>query len=108
LKEGQLPKQPEVWMQITIPNEFQPIGRYSIGITAGIESNLSTADWVEGINRMNLTLVSSNHAKNVFLNSKYDKIDQNTQQKIGEVKVEKPIEVLFEGVTDTYQIIEWI
>ena len=108
LQQPQLPKQPEIWMQITIPNEFQPIGRYNIGITAGMESNLSPADWIEGINRMDLTLVSSNHAKNVFFNSRYDKIDQNTKQKVGEITVEKPIEVLFEGATDTYQLIEWI
>ena len=25
-------------MQITIPNEFQPVGKYSIGLTAGIEA----------------------------------------------------------------------
>jgi hypothetical protein len=24
---NQLPKQPEIWMQITVPNEFQPIGK---------------------------------------------------------------------------------
>ena len=29
--QPQLPKQPEIWMQITIPSEFQPIGKYNIG-----------------------------------------------------------------------------
>ena len=32
------PKQPEIWMQITVPNEFQPVGKFNIGCTAGIES----------------------------------------------------------------------
>jgi len=32
-----LPQQPDIWFQITIPNEFQPVGKYNIGVTAGIE-----------------------------------------------------------------------
>ena len=30
--------QPEIWIQITVPNEFQKIGKYNIGVTAGIET----------------------------------------------------------------------
>ena len=46
--QPQLPKQPEVWMQITIPSEFQPIGKYNIGVTAGIETTVAPGDWIEG------------------------------------------------------------
>ena len=42
-------------MQITIPNEFQPVGKYNIGCTAGIEQ-LQVCEWVEGINRMDMKL----------------------------------------------------
>ena len=35
--------------------------------------------------------------RQVFLNSKFDKVDQKTNKKIGEIKIEKPIEVLLEG-----------
>jgi glycosyltransferase involved in cell wall biosynthesis len=105
--QPQLPKQPEVWMQITIPNEFQPIGKYNIGVTAGIETTLSPGDWIEGINRMNLTLTSSEHSKDTFIKTVLSKVDQRTNQQIGEVKVEKPIEVLFEGAnTDVYKMLE--
>ena len=38
LTNPQLPTQPEIWAQITIPNEFQPVGKYNIGITAGMET----------------------------------------------------------------------
>ena len=62
----QPPNQPEIWMQITVPNEFQPIGKFNIGCTAGIESNICPGDWIEGLNRMNLNFVSSNHSKKVF------------------------------------------
>ena len=36
LLEPKLTQKPEIWAQITIPNEFQPVGNYNIGITAGI------------------------------------------------------------------------
>jgi len=104
-RQPQLHEQPDIWMQITIPNEFQPVGKFNIGATAGIETTHVRGEWVEGINRMNLTLVSSNHSKQSFLNSVYQK--QNNGQIIGEIKVEKPIEVLFEGVDlNIYKLIE--
>ena len=92
-----LTQQPDIWAQITIPNEFQAVGKYNIGFTAGIETTLVHGSWVEGINRMNTTFVSSEHSKQTFLNSTFNKTDAQGN-KLGEVKVEKPIEVLFEGV----------
>ena len=88
-----LTQKPDVWMQITVPNEFQPIGNYNIGITAGIETTICHYEWLLGINRMDLNLVSSEHSKKVFLNTKAQ--DTKTNQLI---EVTKPIEVLFEGV----------
>jgi hypothetical protein len=102
--QPQLPKQPEVWMQITIPSEFRSVGKYNIGVTAGIETTISPGDWIEGCNRMNLVLTSSEHSKKTFLNTVMQKIDQHTNQPIGEAKIEKPIEVLFEGAdTEIYK-----
>ena len=107
LNSPQLPKQPEIWMQITVPNEFQRIGKFNIGVTAGIETTLSPGDWIEGINRMDLTLTSSEHSKSTFVNTVLSKVDQRTNQQVGEVKVEKPLEVLFEGVdTNVYKTID--
>jgi glycosyltransferase involved in cell wall biosynthesis len=97
LPNNQLPKQPEIWMQITVPNEFQPIGKYNIGATAGIETDLVPADFIEGVNRMDLTLVSSEHAKKGFMESSFEKRHKQTNDLEGIIKVEKPIEVLFEG-----------
>ena len=93
---NQLPQKPRIWAQITIPNEFTPMGEYNIGFTAGIETTLCDPSWVEGINRMDLNIVSSNHAKEFFENSKFSKQD-NHGNTLGEVSVNKPIEVLFEG-----------
>jgi len=97
LATPQLPKQPEIWMQITVPNEFMPIGKYNIGVTAGVESNICAADLIEGANRMNLTLISSEHSKQVFKNSKFEKRNKQTNQVEGIIELNKPIEVLFEG-----------
>jgi len=97
-RQPQLPQQPDVWIQITVPNEFQPLGKYNIGITAGIETTVCDPSWIEGVNRMNLTLVSSEHAKKVFGSNQFEKRNKQTNQLESTVKLEKPIEVLFEGV----------
>ena len=93
----QLPRQPDVWMQITVPNEFQPLGKFNIGITAGIETTICAPEWINGINRMDITLVSSEHAKKVFESSEFEQRDKQTNQVIKKIKLEKPVEVLFEG-----------
>ena len=95
----QIKQQPDVWFQITVPNEFQKIGKHlSIGVTAGIETTICDATWVEGCNRMDRVMVSSEHAKSVFENSKFEQKDQNTNQVVGLVELKTPIDVLFEGV----------
>ena len=107
LTNPQLPKQPEVWMQITVPNEFQPLGKYNIGVTAGIETTACSHEFLEGVNRMDLTLVSSNHTKKVFTDTKFEKINSQTQQKEGVIELIKPVEVLFEGAnTDIYKVLD--
>jgi len=100
MPQPQLDRQPDVYVDIRIPNEFETHGKVNIGITAGIETNAVSEKWLEGCNKMDLTIVPSNHSKDGFVNTHYDKV-QNTpdgkQQKIGELKLEKPIEVIFEG-----------
>ena len=109
LAQPQLPKQPDIWIQITVPNEFQAVGKFNIGVTAGIETTLCDASWIEGVNRMNLTLVSSQHAKTVFEQSAFEQRDKNTNQLVKTIKLEKPVEVLFEGVdTNVYQKLDTI
>jgi glycosyltransferase involved in cell wall biosynthesis len=92
-----LTQQPDIYMQVTVPNEFQRLGKFNIGVTAGIETNVCDPSWVEGCNRMDLILVSSEHAKKVFENSVYTKLNEQ-RQPIAEIKLQKPVEVLFEGI----------
>jgi len=96
-----LDKQPDIYINCSVPNEFQPVGKYNIGITAGIETTVCDPEWLNGCNKMNLIIVPSEHSKSVLLNTSYDKMDDKTKQKIGELKLETPIEVLFEGLDTT-------
>jgi glycosyltransferase involved in cell wall biosynthesis len=99
-----LTAKPDIWMQITVPNEFQAVGTYNIGITAGIETTICDPSWIIGCNRMNLILTSSTHSKDVFERTKFDQKDNNgvTTSKL---KLTSKVEVLFEGVDlDTYLV----
>ena len=64
-----LKEQPDIWVQITIPNEFQPVGKYNIGVTAVTEGDICKKEWVESVNKMNLIIVPSQFTKQVLLNS---------------------------------------
>ena len=105
LQSPQLPAQPEIWMQITVPNEFQPVGKYNIGCTAGIETTIAPAEWVEGCGRMNLILGSSEHTIKALKESKFEKRDQQTNQPVGTIEwKEENGEVIFEGADiETYK-----
>ena len=92
-----LAQQPDIWAQITVPNEFQAVGRYNIGFTAGMETTLVDGSWVEGMNRMDINFVSSEHSKKAFLNSVYEKQDKQGNVLEQSIQVTKPMEVLFEG-----------
>jgi len=91
--------QPDIWMQITVPNEFHPVGKsFNVGISAGIETTIFPGEFLEGMNKMDLNLVSSEHSKKVALTTQFEKRDQQTNQIAGTIKCNKPVEVLFEGL----------
>jgi len=92
-----LTQRPDIWMQITIPSEFQKIGVFNIGVTAGIESTVPPPDFIKGMNNMDLNLVSSQFTKDIFKQVHFTENDKQGNS-VGEVKLEKPIEVLFEGL----------
>jgi len=87
---------PDIYIQVTIPTEFNPIGKYNIGITAGIETTVAPKSWIDGCNRMDLVITTSKFSKDVLISTLYDEYDNNVL--IKHHKVEKPIEILFEGV----------
>ena len=104
LQQPQLPQQPELHFHIVIPNEFSNIAKYNIGITAGIETTVAPPYWLDGVNRMDLNIVPSKFVKNVFETIEFDVQNKQTGQPAGKLKLQKPMEVLFEGAdTNIYK-----
>jgi len=98
LQTPSLKKQPEIHMHVVIPNEFQPSGKFNIGITAGLEKTACPPEWIQGMNKMDMNIVPSTFVKNTMNGIAFDIQDNNSKQVQGQLKIEKPIEVLFEGV----------
>jgi len=90
-------QKPDIYIQVTVPNEFQPLGNYNIGITAAIETTHSPLDWIHGCNRMDLIIVPSEHSKKSLVDTVYNEADKTTGQLIVQHRIQKPVEILFEG-----------
>ncbi len=104
LDDPNMDRQPEIHFHIVVPNEFQPIAKYNIGITAGLETTACPPEWLEGLNRMNLNIVPAKFIKEGLEKTVFDKHDNQTKEKVGTIKCETPIEVLFEGAdTEIYK-----
>lgn len=104
LQTPQLPQQPDIHMHIVVPNEFSPIGKYNIGVTAGLECTACPPEWIQGMNKMNLNIVPSTFVKNTMTSISFDIQDEKTKQLKGQLRLDKPIEVLFEGAdSETYK-----
>ena len=93
LPPGPLTKQPDIWIQHSVSNEFQPIGKVNIGISALVETTILPGEMIEGLNRMTFNIVSTEFVKQVALTTTME----NRETRVKTV-VNKPIEVLFEGV----------
>jgi len=90
-----LQKQPDLFVQLSIPSEFQRVGKYNIGMTAGIETTVASGEFLEGVNRTDLTIALSKHSKDILKNTKM--LKQTPDGKREEISVKKPIEVCFWG-----------
>lgn len=93
----QITVQPDIFVQITVPNEFQRIGKHvNVGITAGIETDRVSPAFIEGSNRMDVVIVPSKHSKDVLLNTEYTGKNQHGQEH--QLKCTVPVETVFEGL----------
>ena len=95
--QNELKTQPDIHIHIVVPNEFNPIGKLNIGITAGIETTGCVPEWIQGLNKMDMVIVPSKFSKDIFMKTVFESQNDKTGQKGPDLKVEKPIEVLFEG-----------
>jgi hypothetical protein len=98
----QLLRQPEIFIQMTIPNEFSAPAKFNIGMTAGIETTVPRAEWIEGLNRMNVNFITSQHSKDVFANAVYNKkLPSGVSE---DLVVKTPMDVVFWGAnTNIYK-----
>jgi len=104
LDSPSMERQPDIHFHIVVPNEFATTGKYNIGITAGLETTIIPPEWIDGLNRMNLNIVPANFVKESVSKSVFDKHNEQTKEKIGELRCTTPIEVLFEGAdTNIYK-----
>jgi glycosyltransferase involved in cell wall biosynthesis len=77
-------------LQVTIPNEFENIAAHNVGYTAGIETTRVAHEWIQKANMMDSLIVVSNHAKNVFENTTYEAVEQETNRRV-ELKLNKEV-----------------
>lgn len=94
----QVDKNPDIFIQMSVANEFEPKGNFNIGITAGVETTIAPKDFIDGGNKMDLILVPSQFTKDLMTTTVYQEKNQQTGQIVNEYKLTKPVEVLFEGV----------
>lgn len=100
---NQIERSPDIYVQVTVPNEFRRLGTFNIGITAGIETTVAPKDWIDGCNRMDLIITTSKFSRDVLLSTVYNETDKITGKIIKQHRIEKPVVVLFEGVdTEVY------
>ena len=101
--DGQLKYKPDVWIQISVADEFAAVGTVNIGYSCLVETTIVPGEMLEGLNRMTFNLLSCAHAKTIAESTTWDKLDQN-KNKVGELSLTKPSEVLFIGLdTNKYK-----
>lgn len=87
----------DVSIQCTIPNEFEKLAQVNIGVTAGIEVDRVSPEWLQKVNStVDLLVVPSQHSMEVFSNTRYGTSNGDVLQ------LTKPIVVVPEGFDSTY------
>ena len=96
-----IPSTPDIYVQVTVPNEFQRVGKFNIGVTAGIETTVAPKSWIDGCNRMDSIITTSQFSADVLLSTVYNENEKNTGKLVTQYRITKPVSVLFEGVDET-------
>lgn len=71
----------DIQVHVGIPSEFQKRAPYSVHVTAGIETDRVSANWLmktsKGIDKI---IVPSNHSRAGLVNTRYEVINKNTRE----------------------------
>jgi hypothetical protein len=96
----------DISLQVTIPNEWDNnLAAYNVGYTAGIETDRTSAMWIQKCMEMDKIIVVSNHARDVFYNTSYDMQDSQGNI-VQQLKLEKDNPNHPEIVTVNYPVKE--
>ena len=90
----------DISLQVTIPNEWEKMAQYNIGITAGIESSLVAPEWIQKSQVVDKIITISKHSKEVYEKSTYQATNQQTGEMIPDYKCQTPIEIVQYPVKD--------
>jgi glycosyltransferase involved in cell wall biosynthesis len=93
----QIDRVPDIYIQVTVPNEAKRMGVWNCLITAGIETTVAPKDWIDGCNTMDMIITTSTFSRDVLLSTVYNENEKNTGKLVKQHRIEKPVKVLFEG-----------
>lgn len=89
----ELNRKPDIFMQMSVANEFEAKGNFNIGITAGVETTILPKEFIDGSNKMDMVIVPSQFTKNLMLGTAYQEKNNQTGQIVNEFRITKPVEV---------------
>ncbi len=81
----------DILYQMSLPSEFNPIGKNNIGLTAGLEFLGWPDEFISGCNRMQKVIVPSQFTKNAMIDMEHNSTECTTE-----------VDVVYEGVGDLY------
>jgi len=84
----------DISVQVTIPNEFQKLSPFNVGVTAGIEVDRVSKGWIDKCNEMDKIITISEHSKSTLEKSVYE-----VEKQV--VKLVTPVSVVPYPVLDT-------
>src|SRR5690606_31073830 len=61
----------DISVHVTIPNEFKRTAGLNIGVTAGIETDRVSREWIQKCNEMDMIVVPSQHSAKVLAGTVY-------------------------------------
>lgn len=82
----------DISIQVTIPNEFSRRAQLNIGVTAGIEVNHCTSEWIVKCNEMDFIIVPSQFSKDIMAQTVYSA--QRSDGSVTQLRIEKPMMVI--------------
>lgn len=60
----------DITFQVQLPSEWDPnLGRFNVGITAAVETDICNPEWISACNKMNAVIVPSTHTERVLRGS---------------------------------------